>query len=411
MNKYCSPRFIKLINAVTPPDKFLSNTNSVQITKPPPQLTNGSVWDELSKAVWNKFLTNQQTKETYERKLNLWKSLYVYLKTVYPRYSLFMVGSTMSGFGSNTSDIDMCLIVKQSEMEQRSEALYHLSHVMNLFNEFGQFSQNIHVSIHPQNAMLPISDFFTNIELIHAKVPILKFKSVTDELDVDLSCNNTVGVRNTHLLYCYANYDWRVRPLVVLVKLWAQWHDINSARNTTLSSYSLALMVIHFLQTRQPAVLPVLQRTNASLFAAHIDPSHIDFHAQLVRSASSTATGAAADNQQPIGQLLVDLFNYYQHFDYRRYAISVRQGCCVPIEECRKVRTSKNEPHHWKYLCIEEPFDLTNTARSVNNPESFDKIRNVIHQTSLALNATGTLDSIFRLDLGNGWIHPHTTNR
>lgn len=44
--------------------------------------------------------------------------------------------------------------------------------------------------------------------------------------------------------------DWRVRPLVMIVKIWAHWHNINDAKNMTLSSYSLALMVIHFLQCK-----------------------------------------------------------------------------------------------------------------------------------------------------------------
>lgn len=42
--------------------------------------------------------------------------------------------------------------------------------------------------------------------------------------------------------------DWRVKPLALVVKLWAQWHNINNPKCRTLSSYSLVLMVIHFLQ-------------------------------------------------------------------------------------------------------------------------------------------------------------------
>lgn len=46
----------------------------------------------------------------------------------------------------------------------------------------------------------------------------------------------------------FLTVDWRVRPLVVVVKLWAQCQDINDAKTMTISSYSLVLMVIHFLQ-------------------------------------------------------------------------------------------------------------------------------------------------------------------
>lgn len=90
----------------------------------------------------------------------------------------------------------------------------------------------------------------SKVELIQAKVPILKFSDSNRYLEVDLNCNNSVGIRNTHLLRCYGNMDWRVRPLVVLVKLWARQHHINDAKNMTISSYSLSLMVIHFLQCK-----------------------------------------------------------------------------------------------------------------------------------------------------------------
>lgn len=42
--------------------------------------------------------------------------------------------------------------------------------------------------------------------------------------------------------------DYRVQPLVMLVKKWAKKHDINDASCGTLSSYALTLMVLHYLQ-------------------------------------------------------------------------------------------------------------------------------------------------------------------
>jgi poly(A) RNA polymerase GLD2 len=42
--------------------------------------------------------------------------------------------------------------------------------------------------------------------------------------------------------------DWRVQPLVLVIKSWAKQAEINDARNQTLSSYTLTLMVLHFLQ-------------------------------------------------------------------------------------------------------------------------------------------------------------------
>jgi len=46
-------------------------------------------------------------------------------------------------------------------------------------------------------------DHIENPQLITAKVPILKFCDVQEGIEIDLNCNNAVGIRNTHLLYCY----------------------------------------------------------------------------------------------------------------------------------------------------------------------------------------------------------------
>lgn len=60
-------------------------------------------------------------------------------------------------------------------------------------------------------------------------------------------------------LFLVYKVDWRLQPLAVIVKLWAQHHEINNAKDLTISSYSLILMVIHFLQCGvEPAILPCL---------------------------------------------------------------------------------------------------------------------------------------------------------
>ena len=57
------------------------------------------------------------------------------------------------------------------------------------------------------------SEFIEQPELIQAKVPILKFRDTRFCLEVDLNCNNAVGIRNTHLLYCYSRSELLVTDL------------------------------------------------------------------------------------------------------------------------------------------------------------------------------------------------------
>ncbi|XP_063979187.1 poly(A) RNA polymerase gld-2 homolog A-like isoform X2 [Diachasmimorpha longicaudata] len=354
------------------PDRFLARSHLMQVHKTPEELMRGCPrWDELSQEIWSKFLANQQSEATFRNKMMLWKYLYIYIKSTYPRYGLFLVGSTMNGFGSDSSDVDMCLLVRNTEMIQRNEAICHLDQI---------------------KTCLKNCDFIDQLTLIQAKVPILKFHDGMQNLEVDLNCNNAVGIRNTHMLYCYSRIDWRVRPLVLVVKLWAQSQNINDAKNMTISSYSLVLMVIHFLQCGvSPAVLPCLHSMYGHKFNSYSDIHTIDIHEDL----SFLTKTVAQTNRQPLGELLLEFFKYYSNFDFNQYAISVRLARKVPIDDCRRARSWKNDPHQWKFLCIEEPFDLTNTARSVYDYAVFSRIKTVFCRTYQRLKESMSLASVF----------------
>lgn len=60
------------------------------------------------------------------------------------------------------------------------------------------------------------------------------------------------------------------------------------------------------------------------------------------------------------------------------------------------MRSAKNDPQQWKNLCIEEPFDYTNTARSVYDVEVFQKIQYVFVQSYQHLQQTLDLKSILK---------------
>lgn len=365
---------LPLTSGLGPPlfaaDRFLSRSHLVQVTVTPPQLLSGCDWDKLSEGIWNKFMIHQQTEDTFKKKMMLWKCLYYVVQSSFPRYGLYLVGSTMNGFGSDKSDVDMCLLVRHTEMDQRNEAVVHLEQMLKCLRRCESIEQP---------------------ELIQAKVPILKFRDARFCLEVDLNCNNAVGIRNTHLLYCYSQMDWRVRPLVLIIKLWAHKHNINNAKNMTISSYSLALMVIHFLQCGvTPPVLPCLHEMYLGKFAPHSDIQMIDLHEDLRPFTS--------DNTQSLGELLHDFLRYFVEFDFNQYAMSVRLASCIPIEECRRARTYKNDPHQWKYLCIEEPFDLTNTARSVYDRNVFERVKAVFQASYNSLKKTRNIESIFHFD-------------
>ncbi|TKC33767.1 hypothetical protein EI555_017276, partial [Monodon monoceros] len=102
----------------------------------------------------------------------------------------------------------------------------------------------------------PSAGYIERPQLIRAKVPIVKFRDKVSCVEFDLNVNNIVGIRNTFLLRTYAYLENRVRPLVLVIKKWASHHEINDASRGTLSSYSLVLMVLHYLQSKYCGVFP-----------------------------------------------------------------------------------------------------------------------------------------------------------
>lgn len=333
----------------------------------------GSKWAALSSAVWDKFAAAQQTEHKFVQKIQLWRYLFMCIRKAFPRFSLYLVGSTISGFASDNSDVDMCLVCRANTIpfDMRGEALFQLGQLKNYF--------------------MNINTYFEEFSVIQAKVPILRFRDCTNHIVVDLNYNNCVGIRNTHLLYCYSQLDWRLRPLTLVVKLWAQHHNINDAKNMTISSYSLVLMVIHFLQYGvSPPILPCLHAMYPDKFVRMSDISNLDL--------METMEPYKNDNAQPLGELFMQFLEYYANFDYTQYAISVRTASVIPIESARVARSYKNDPHHWRQLCIEEPFDLTNTARSVFDAEIFEQIKSVFSTSWRRLKDTNDLSSIFECD-------------
>ncbi|XP_032595767.1 poly(A) RNA polymerase gld-2 homolog A isoform X2 [Drosophila grimshawi] len=354
----------------TPADRFLTRCKHVEMKRPPCSESIRHKWDSLTLNIWQKFREAQQTRTIFKTKMRLWRFIYKVTMAVYPRYGVYLVGSSISFFGCKCSDMDICMLAcTNANMDTRTEAIYHLQLMREMLNATEQFQ-----------------DF----NLIEARVPILRFMDRRHNVEVDINFNNSVGIRNTHLLYCYSQLEWRLRPIALTIKQWAQHHNINNAKNMTISSYSLMLMVIHFLQAGvNPPVLPCLHKMYPEKFCI-LQPNDFGYV-----DMNEIMPPYKSENRQSLGELLLGFLQYYSIFDYGKFAISIRIGGMLPVESCRAAKAVKNDVHQWNQLCIEEPFDLTNTARSVYDAEIFKRIRAIFLTSYNLLESTHNLISIF----------------
>uniref|UniRef100_A0A9J7ZWL5 polynucleotide adenylyltransferase n=2 Tax=Cyprinus carpio TaxID=7962 RepID=A0A9J7ZWL5_CYPCA len=316
----------------------------------------------LSQQILNLFHACEQQNDDLEKKEHCRAALQRDIQTIFPCAQVFLAGSSLNGFGSRSSDADLCLVIEEGTVNHRKDAVYVLSLVRKLFYTLSYIER-------PQ--------------LIRAKVPILKFRDRVSGVEFDLNFNNTVGIRNTFLLRTYAYVEKRVRPIILVIKKWASHHRINDASRGTLSSYTLVLMVLHYLQTLPEPVIPCLQMDYPECF----NPK-MDIH--LVPSGPSNIPAFVSKNQSSLGDLLLGFLKYYATvFKWDKHVISVREAKTLPKTYCREWRD--------KFICVEEPFDRTNTARAVHEKVKFEAIKAEFTESYQVLQLRKDLSSILPL--------------
>lgn len=198
----------------------------------------------------------------------------------------------------------------------------------------------------------------------HAKVPIVKFWDPELQLACDMNVNNTLALENTRMIKTYVEIDERVRPLAMIIKQWTKRRILNDAAlGGTLSSYTWICLILNFLQSRNPPVLPSLHKKPHELPAGS-DSRRAGFNDDLGRF-----RGFGRPNTETLGELLFNFFRRYAYdLDYEKWVVSVREGRLIS-KEGKKWHLMQNNR-----LCVEEPF---NTDRNLGNTADDTSFRGI----------------------------------
>lgn len=243
---------------------------------------------------------------------------------------LCLFGSSKNGFGFRDSDLDICMTLEGHDTAEKlncKEIIEGLAKVLKKHTGL----RNI----------LPITT---------AKVPIVKFEHRQSGLEGDISLYNTLAQHNTRMLATYAAIDPRVQYLGYTMKVFAKRCDIGDASRGSLSSYAYILMVLYFLQQRQPPVIPVLQE----IFDGNTVPQRMvdGWNAFFFNDLDELRRRLPElhQNKESVGELWLGLLRFYtEEFDFKEHVISIRQ---------RKRLTTFEKQWTSKCIAIEDPFDL-----------------------------------------------------
>ncbi|XP_062870941.1 terminal uridylyltransferase 4 isoform X2 [Trichomycterus rosablanca] len=243
---------------------------------------------------------------------------------------LCLFGSSKNGFGFHDSDLDICMTLEGHDTAENLNCKEIIEALAKVLRK--------HLGL---RNILPITT---------AKVPIVKFEHKQSSLEGDISLYNTLAQHNTRMLATYATLDPRVQYLGYTIKVFAKRCDIGDASRGSLSSYAYILMVLYFLQQRQPPVIPVLQEIydGNSMPQKMVDGWNAYFFDDLDKLRQRWPE--FGQNKETVGELWLGLLRFYtEEFDFKEHVISIRQ---------RKRLTTFEKQWTSKCIAIEDPFDL-----------------------------------------------------
>ncbi|KAF2477616.1 uncharacterized protein BDR25DRAFT_2497 [Lindgomyces ingoldianus] len=275
------------------------------------------------------------SEESSNRRLVFVKKLENILLSEWPgnEFKVHVFGSSGNLLYTSESDVDICIqtpMTKLEEMHSLAEAL----------------------AKHGMEKVVCVPQ---------AKVRIVKIWDPELELACDMNVNNLLALENTRMIKTYVQIDDRVRELAMIIKYWTKQRILNDAAlGGTISSYTWICMILNFLQTRDPPIIPALHklpyRKNDERTSTPCDSDFADDLDKL--------RGFGEDNKESLGQLLFHFFRRYGHeVDYEKDVISVREGKLITRVQKRWDLASLTKEARNR-LCVEEPF---NTDRNLGN--------------------------------------------
>lgn len=290
-------------------------------------------------AIYESLIPPEEEKVKQKQLMKLLEKL---VSKEWPEARLYLYGSCANSFGVSKSDIDVCLAFGDPDVN-KPEVLLKLAEILE-------------------------SDNLQNVQaLTRARVPIVKLKDPATGISCDICINNVLAVVNTQLLHDYSKIDVRLRQLAFIVKHWAKSRGVNETYQGTLSSYAYVLMCIHFLQQRQPAILPCLQAMERT-YAVTVDDVECAYFDQVDK-----LSGFGSRNRESIAQLVWAFFNYWAYcHDYAHDVISIRTGGIISKGAKDWTRRVGNDRH---LICIEDPFETSHDLGRVVDRNSIRVLR------------------------------------
>lgn len=131
----------------------------------------------------------------------------------------------------------------------------------------------------------------------------------------------------SELLYLFGALDERVRPLTFCIRKWANSVGLtNPSPGRWISNFSLTMLVLFFLQQLKKPILPTI---NLLIKSATKDDERMTddgINCSFLRDLNRLEFSSHLENQDALGYLLIQFFEFYSQFDFKNRAITLNEG-------------------------------------------------------------------------------------
>ncbi|VDI46674.1 terminal uridylyltransferase [Mytilus galloprovincialis] len=291
------------------------------------------------------FNEHHLTKAMMQERHETVQHLEIFLKKSLPDAKLNIFGSSFTGLGLKSSDVNVDLDVQKDHAKCLTAAFRAMKEC--------------------ENYEKVISDFSSKVPCIYFTVSNVQYR---------ITINNESARNCNLLLKLYAECDQRFLKMAVVLRYWAKICKIDRQDEGTLPAYSFYLLLVFYLQRCKQPVLPILYQGTDTTECVSPTKNKIQSKPEFDFSEiQDMANHWSSENTDSVGFLWIGLFKFYAlEFELNAHVVCIRNfGVC----------TRAQKKWNSKKLAIEDPFSLKrNVSKSVAGFESFEYIWDCIRK-------------------------------
>ena len=305
--------------------------------------------DLLSESIFSTLQENVESIDRTRQKLEIWSAIQTEIEKEL-HCSTMVFGSSFTLCATIDSDLDIVVYISSVE--------------------------NYMIVLEQIQAILSSSGIIQDDSIIvKAKCPVLKCVHTDSKIKIDLIVDDnedSTRFRCSHLLYHYAISDWRFRPLLIAIRIWAKKLGINDPINHSLSSHSLTIMLIHYLVAgRESGEIKDLIAEHPENFSPRLNVSNLKFEEWYLND-GEMRSNHELEGCSSLSELFLGFLSYFANFDTQKYGITI-SGKYTRLNPILHV--TRDFSRKLQHFLIQDPFDYKNAARAIANRKHLDRIK------------------------------------